>query len=406
MASPTSPTITRIETAAIRCVGPSVLVKIWAGDTYGLGECYPSAPAAAIHNIIQSLGEELAGEDPRNVERLAEKLRLWNIFTGGQGGSVTTAISGIEMALWDLAGKLQNVPVYRLLGGAFRTNIRLYADCNAGTVDAAAHHVYDVREGALVGDDEAASLAEATKAEVARGFTALKFDIDDITGPMHRDYWNRTASAAEIAVMVGKVEAVRNAVGPEIDVAVDMHGRYDVPTSIRVAQALEPYNLMWLEEPVPPENIEALAEVRRKTSTPICAGENLYTRFQFQPLLAAHAVDVVMPDLAKCGGLAEGKRIANMAEMDYIPFSPHNVSSPIGTIAMAHVCAAVSNFTVLEWHAADLPHWADFVHYSGDEIIVNGAIQLTEAPGLGLELNEEVAFEHRHTKGGIPFFDR
>ncbi len=401
-----TPKITHVQTAAIRCVGPSVLVKIWAGDIYGIGECYPSGPAAAIHQIIHSLADEITGEDPRNVERLAEKLRLWNIFTGGQGGSITTAISGMEMALWDLAGKLQGVPVYRLLGGAFRTSIRLYADCNAGTVDAAAHHVYEVRDGALVADDEAESLAAATKAEVDRGFTALKFDIDDITGPMHRDYWNRSASAAEIAIMVNKVEAVRNAVGPGIDVAVDMHGRYDVPTAIRVAQALEPYDLMWLEEPVPPENIQALAEVRQSTSTPICAGENLYTRFQFQPLLAAHAVDVVMPDLAKCGGLAEGKRIANMAEMDYIPFSPHNVSSPIGTIAMAHVCAAVSNFTVLEWHAADLPYWKDFITWSGGEIIVDGAIQLTEAPGLGLELDEDVAFEYRHTKGGIAFFDR
>lgn len=401
-----APVISHVQTAAIRCVGPSLLIKIWAGDTYGLGECYPSAPASALNQIVHNLAEQLVGEDPRNVERLAEKLRLWNIFTGAQGGSITTAISGIEMALWDLAGKLQGVPVYRLLGGAFRTNIRLYADCNAGTVDAAAHHVYEVRDGALVHDDEAESLAAATKEAVDQGFTALKFDVDDITGPMHRDYWNRSASNAEIGLMLAKVEAVRNAVGPDIDVAVDMHGRYDVPTSIRVAQALEPYNLMWLEEPTPPENIEALAEVRRSTSTPICAGENLYTRFQFQPLFAARAVDVVMPDLAKCGGLAEGKRIANMAEMDYIPFSPHNVSSPLGTIAMAHVCAAVANFTVLEWHAADLPHWKDFIHFSGGDIIVDGHIQLTEAPGLGLELNEEVAFEHRHTKGGVTFFGR
>jgi len=401
-----APTITRIETAAIRCVGPSVLVKIWAGDTYGLGECYPSGPASAIHQIVHSLADEITGEDPRNVERLAEKMRLWNIFTGGQGGSVTTAISGMEMALWDLAGKLQGVPVYRLLGGAFRTNIRLYADCNAGTVDAAAHHIYDASTGALVGDEDVASVAEAAVEAVSRGFTALKFDIDAVTGPLHLDYWNRSISPAGLEEMVAKVDAVRSAVGPKIDVAVDMHGRYDVPSSIRVAQALEPYNLMWLEEPVPPENVEALAEVRRKTSTPICAGENLYTRFQFQPLFAAHAVDVVMPDLAKCGGLAEGKRIANMAEMDYIPFSPHNVSSPIGTIAMAHVCASVLNFTVLEWHAADLPHWADFVHYAGGQIITDGSIQLSEAPGLGIELNEEVAYAHRHEKGGIPFFDR
>lgn len=164
--------------------------------------------------------------------------------------------------------------------------------------------------------------------------------------------------------------------------------------------------MLWLEEPTPPENLDALAEVRRATSTPICAGENVYTRFGFRELFAKRAVDYVMPDVAKCGGLAEAKQIANLAELDYIPFAPHNVSSPIGTVAAAHVCAAVSNFSVLEWHAIDMPHWEDFVRYAGGKVIREGHIELTEEPGLGLELDEEVALEHRHEKGGIPFFGR
>ena len=394
--------ITRVETAAIRAVGPSVLVRVWAGDEYGLGECYPSAPAAGIHQIVINLEEQLIGEDPRDVEKLYEKMRRWNIFTGGQAGAVITAISGIEIALWDLAGKLQNVPVYRLLGGAFRKSIRLYADCNAGTVDAAAHHTSE--EGGLLSEELQREYVAVAKEALAMGFDAIKFDVDDITGPLHRDFWNGSIAPKENDAMVARVAAVRETVGPDVEVARDMHGRFDVPSSIRFAQAVEPFNLLWLEEPTPPENLEALAEVRRNTRTPICAGENVYTRFDFKRLFELRAADFVMPDVAKCGGLAEGKRIANLAELDYVPFAPHNVSSPIGTIAAAHVCAEVSNFAVLEWHAIDMPHWPDFVHYSGGEIIRDGRIALTEAPGLGLELNEEVALEHRHIKGGIPFF--
>ncbi|MBA2692406.1 MAG: mandelate racemase/muconate lactonizing enzyme family protein [Rubrobacter sp.] len=399
-----SPKIIHVETAAIRAVGPSLLVKVWAGDEYGIGECYPSAPASGIHQIVLNLEDQLIGEDPRDVEKLYEKMRRWNIFTGGQAGAVLTAISGIEMALWDLAGKLQNVPVYRLLGGAFRKKIRLYADCNAGTVDAAAHHTGE--DGGILGEEGDEQYVAVAKEAIARGFDAIKLDVDDVTGPLHRDFFNGAISPREHDAMVARAAAVRKAVGDEIEVAVDMHGRFDVPSSIRFARAVEPFNLLWLEEPTPPENLDALAEVRRNTNTPICAGENIYTRFDFKPLFEKRAVDYVMPDVAKCGGLSEGKRIANMAEMEYIPFSPHNVSSPIGTIAAAHVCAAVSNFTVLEWHAIDMPHWAEFVRYSGGEVITDGHIELTEAPGLGLELNEEAALEHRHEKGGIPFFDR
>ena len=397
-----APKITRLETAAIRAVGPSVLVRVWAGDEYGLGECYPSAPAAGIHQIVVNLEEQLLGEDPRDVERLYEKMRRWNLFTGGQAGAVLTAISGIEIALWDLAGKLQNVPVYRLLGGAFRKSIRLYADCNAGSVDAAAHHASG--EGGLLSEDLQQEYVAVAKEALARGFDAIKFDVDDITGPLHRDFWNGSIAPREHDAMVARVAAVCEAVGPDVEVAIDMHGRFDLPGSIRFARAVEPFDLLWLEEPVPPENLEALAEVRRNTRTPICAGENVYTRFDFKRLFELKAVDYVMPDVAKCGGLAESKRIANMAELDYIPFAPHNVSSPVGTVAAAHVCAAVSNFAVLEWHAIDMPHWADVVRYSGGEIIQGGHIELTEAPGLGLELNQEVALEHRHSKGGIPFF--
>jgi galactonate dehydratase len=398
------PRITRVETAAVRVVGPCLVVRLWAGDTYGLGECYPSAPVAAVDAIVRALTEQLVGEDPRDVHRLGEKLRRWNIFTGGQGGTVVTAISGLEMALWDLAGKLHGVPVYQLLGGAFRTKVRLYADCNAGTVDAAAHHLTELPDPTTP-EGRAHFKAVADKA-LGLGFTALKFDVDDVYGSLRDDDWNRTLNRRQIDRMVGQVEAIRAAIGDEIALAIDMHARFDVPSAIRAARALEPFDLMWLEEPVPPENLAALAEVRRATSVPICAGENLYTRFPFLDIFRAGAVDVIMPDIAKFGGLAEGRRVAELAELHYLPFAPHNVSGPIGTVAAAHLCAAQANFTVLEYHALDLDYFEDLATYVGGKVVADGHVVLTEAPGYGIDVNEDALRQHEHVRAGIGVFSR
>jgi galactonate dehydratase len=398
------PRITRVETAAVRIVGPCLIVRLWAGDTYGLGECYPSAPVAAVDAIVRALTEQLIGEDPRDVHRLAEKMRRWNIFTGAQGGTVVTAISGLEMALWDLAGKLHGVPVYQLFGGAFRTKVRLYADCNAGTVDAAAHHLTELPDPTTP-EGRAHYKAVADKA-LGLGFTALKFDVDDVYGSLRDDDWNRTLNRRQIDRMVGQVEAMREAIGYEVALAIDMHARFDVPSAIRAARALEPFDLMWLEEPIPPENLAALAEVRRATAVPICAGENLYTRFPFLDIFRIGAVDVVMPDIAKFGGLAEGRRVAELAELHYLPFAPHNVSGPIGTVAAAHLCAAQSNFTVLEYHALDLDFFEDLVTYAGGTVVTDGHVVLTEAPGYGIDVNEDALRRHEHVKAGIGVFAR
>jgi galactonate dehydratase len=399
-----APAVTRIETAAIRVVGPCLVIRVWAGDVYGLGECYPSGPVTAVDAVVTSLAEQLVGEDPRDLNRLYEKLRRWHIFNGGQAGTVVTAISGLEMALWDLTGKLLGAPVYQLLGGAFRTSVRLYADCNAGTVDAAGHHL-----GELPDPDSPegrAHFARVAHAALDRGFTALKFDVDDVFSTLRVDDWNRSLSLAQIDRMVGQVAAIREAIGDHVDLAIDMHARFDVPSAIRAAKSLESFDLMWLEEPVPPENLAALAEVRRSTSVPICAGENLYTRYPFKDLLQAGAVDVVMPDIAKFGGLGEGRRVADLAELYYVPFAPHNVSGPIGTVAAAHLCAAVANFTVLEYHAMDLDFFEDLVTYAGGPVVRAGHVHLTDAPGLGVEVDEDALRRHEHTKSGIGVFAR
>ena len=250
--------------------------------------------------------------------------------------------------------------------------MRLYADCNAGTVDAAGHHLSELADPSTPEGRE--RFATVARDALSRGFTALKFDVDDAYGSHRSDEWNRSLNAAQIERMASQVATIREAIGPRVDLAIDMHARFDVPSAIRAARALEPFDLMWLEEPVPPENLAALAEVRRATVVPICAGENLYTRFPFKDLLAAGAVDCVMPDVAKFGGLAEGRRVAELAELHYLPFAPHNVSGPIGTVAAAHLCAAVANFTVLEYHAMDLTYFEDLATFAGGPVVRDGHV--------------------------------
>jgi galactonate dehydratase len=195
--------------------------------------------------------------------------------------------------------------------------------------------------------------------------------------------------------MVRLAEMVKTAAGSSIDVACDLHTRLDVTSAIRLARDLEQFHLMWLEEPVPPENVAAMREVKRSTTTPICAGENLYLRHGFRDLLERQAVDIIMPDIPKCGGLSECRKIANLAEIYYVPFAPHNVASPIGTMASAHVCATVPNFLVLEYHWLHRDYWSTIVTDKND-IIKDGWITLSDRPGIGVELDEVVARAYQY----------
>jgi galactonate dehydratase len=298
------------------------------------------------------------------------------------------ALSGIELALWDIAGKAAGQPVYRMLGGKFRDRIRLYADCGDG-------------------DDPAGSVSgcvDRAQRMVEEGFTAIKFDIDDLQHPAKRDVFNHTVGAAELRTMVERVAAVREAIGPDIDLAIDLHARYDVPSACRIAWALEQLDLMWLEEPVPAENIDALVRVRAQTRTPICVGENLYLRWGFRELLERGAVDVIEPDVPKCGGLAEAKKIANLAEMHYVPFAPHLVSTPLGTMATAHQCGAIPNFLVQEWHALEEREvWDSYVHApdGSGSIVKDGYITLADTPGIGVELDMDGVRAHAVPGYGI-----
>lgn len=374
--------ITDVRTAEVQGHGYSLFVRVYTDDgVVGTGECIHGGEGAVA--LIHAMKRMIIGENPLNIDRLFEKIRRGYIFNGALAGNVVSALSGIEIALWDLAGRATGLPVYQLLGGKFRDRIRLYCDCHAGREDAPE------------------SYAERAREVVAMGFDAIKFDIDHAGSPYKADAWNWSVTPGEVHSMVDKVAAIREAIGPDLDLCIDMHGRYDLYAAIRVAQALEPFELMWLEEPVPPENIDAMAEVKRSTRTPICTGENLFLRYGFRELLEKQAVDVIMPDIPKCGGLSECRKIANMAEVYYIPFAPHNVCGPLGTIASCHVCASIPNFLVIEWHWVDRPHWHDLV-LSDPPLIQNGYIAMPDGPGLGVELNEEAA--RKHLRPGTTFF--
>jgi L-alanine-DL-glutamate epimerase-like enolase superfamily enzyme len=376
--------ITSVKTAATRGHGMHLWVKIEtdAGVT-GMGECVHGGTQAIA--IIQYLQPKLIGRDPFAIDALFEDMRRSHVFDGGNAGALITALTGIEIALWDLKGKALKTPVVELLGGRFRDQIRVYADCQ-------------VEPG--MDFDEIKKVVEGV---VEKGFTALKIDLDigayttgrQFDRALLRDKFNYTASEREHELMLEMVDMVTEAAGPDMAVAADVHTRLDVPSAIRLARDLEPYHLMWLEEPVPAENVDAMREVTRSTTTPICSGENLYLRHGFRDLLEKQAVNIIMPDIPKCGGLSECRKIANMAEIYYIPFAPHNVSSPIGTLASAHVCASVPNFLVLEFHWLHRDYWTTIIKEKED-IIKDGFITIGDRPGIGVELDEEVGRQYQY----------
>ncbi|MGC8781554.1 MAG: mandelate racemase/muconate lactonizing enzyme family protein [Anaerolineae bacterium] len=341
----------------------------------GTGECNSAAAGAsgfAVKQAILAMKHLLIGKDPLDIGPLWEMLRRRGRYGGTTNAPLIFALTGIENALCDIAGKALNVPIYKLLGGKFRDRIRLYADLHAGNEET-----------------PQAYADKAMQVIAEEGYSAVKFDVDH-TGVGKLDPWNWTVGAQEMSHIIRLITAVREAIGFEVDLAIDCHGQFDVGSAITLARAVEPLRLLWLEEPVPAENIDALAQVKAATGTVICTGENQYTRWEFLELLQKHACDVIMPDLAKAGGILEGKRIADIADAFYVPIAPHNVSSPLGMMAACHVCAAVPNFLVLEFHGREIPWWEDLC--DGDKPFVrHGWMHVSERPGIGVELNDRVA---------------
>lgn len=360
-----------------------VRVEIDEGIT-GIGEAYQGPAVKDI--ILKGLKPLVLGEDPLNIEYLYQKMYRYAAGWGNIAGTVVTGISGIEIALWDIKGKALDSPVWMLLGGKFRDKVRVYCDSGRG-------ETY-TPEG----------YRELAKKVKKLGFTAYKFDIDGAfalrdlsyfrgaSGGEWKDRFNRCLDSEEINYIVEIARNIKDELGDNLQLALDCHWSFDVNSALRLAKKLEDLDLLWLEDPVPPENVDAMALITKSIETPICTGENLYTRYGFRDLIMKQATKIVAPDIPKVGGLLESKKIADLADLYYIPMAPHNISSPVGTVASAHVCASIPNFLVLEYHAKDVVWWNKLVKER--RVIKNGYIELTDKPGLGIELDEDEVIKH------------
>ena len=348
-------------------------VRIYTDEgIVGTGECNSGGVYSgfAVKETIMAMRGSMIGEPPLRIGPLMELLRRRGRYGGGSAAPICFALTGIETALYDIAGKSLGVPISTLLGGRYREEIVLYADSAAGD------------------EDTVASIREKALEVIEEGFTTLKFDADHIG--TYQDPVNHHASAAHLDHIVAMIYGVREAIGSNVDLAIDCHGNYDMPSAVTLAKEVEKARLLFLEDPVPDENVDAMAQVNAASATPVCTGENFYFRHSFLELFEKRAVSVIMPDITKAGGLMELKRIADLADTFAAPIAPHNVSSPLGMMAGCHVMATVPNFLCLEFHGREIPWWNDLCE--GEKpFIQNGRMKVSDSPGIGVELNDDVA---------------
>ncbi len=372
--------VTDIKTFAVDCFRTNwVFVKVYTDEGIdGVGEATLEYKEKALIGAVEHIREYLVGKDPRQIERHWHDIYRDAYWRGG--AVLMSALSAVEMALWDILGKSLGVPVYQLLGGRANDKVRIYVN------------------GWFSGAKKPEEFAACTKAAMERGVTALKWD------PFGKAYM--TLSNAELDNALACVAAVREAVGNRVDLLIEGHGRFDVPTGIRIAKELEQFRPMWFEEPVPPDNLEALKAVRDKSPVPISAGERLYTLKDFKDLFEMRAADYIQPDISHAGGIMELKKIAAVADTYYIPFAPHNPSGPVANAATLQLAACCPNFNILEIMYSDVTWRADVtdedLHYE------DGYIIIPDKPGLGIELNEEAGLAHpyqahtlRHYTGAL-----
>lgn len=372
--------ITALKTYVVHCYRTNwVFVKIETdAGVSGIGEATLEMKELAVEAAVLELKEYLLGKDPRDIERHFHAMfrdSYWRV-----GPVLMSALSAVEMALWDISARELGVPVYRLLGGKCNDRVKAYA--NAWFAGAA------TPEG----------FAEKAKAAAARGFLALKWD------PFGKAYMNLSTKELDAALAV--VGAVRDAVGNEVELLIEGHGRFNVPTASAIARQLAPFRPLFFEEPIAPGNLDALADVRAKSPVSIAAGERLYHRTQFRELFEKRAADVVQPDVSHAGGLGECFKIAAMADAYQLPFAPHNPSGPIAHAATLQLAASTPNFFLLETMATDVPWRKDLTTES--LVFRDGYFEIPDRPGLGLELNEEALAHYpyqprplRHYRGDL-----
>jgi len=367
-----------VKTATVRIKYDAHLVKVTTDSgLYGLGEAY-NRDGVVSH--IHSIKKQIIGQDPLQVDYLWHKMMDAGVGQGSRSGSLTGAISGIETALWDLAGKILNVPVYVLLGGKFRDRLLVYHDTGSPNTT-----------------DPRPWVEEAQRSK-AYGFKAMKFDLNRFGG----EKWNRSVSSNDMRAWIKILEAIREELGPDFPLGVDFHWALNTRDAMRFAQMVEHLSLWFLEDPMPPENADAFVRLTAVSTVPIATGENLFTRQTFRPYIEKQACDIVQPDAQKCGGLLEAKRIADWADLYYINMLCHNMCTPVGTIASGHACTAIRSFLGLESDSVELPYWQDIIQRDGP-VYKDGYLEIPNKPGLGIELNEAVC--RKHLAEGSGFFE-
>jgi galactonate dehydratase len=339
----------------------------------GVGEVRMVNHTQALLGYLEhAIPTHILGADPFDVEALVQRM-MRNDYERA-GGTVMSGISAVEIACWDIIGKAVGQPVFKLLGGAVRERLKAYAN------------------GWYTVERTPSEFHEAARRAVARGYQALKLD----------PFGAGTAelSPGERRRAVALVEAVRDAIGPDAELLVEMHGRFTPATAISIARELEPFNPSWIEEPVPPDNLKALAKVAARVRIPVATGERIHVRHEFRELFELQAADIVQPDITTVGGLLETKKIAAWADSHYVLMAPHNVGGPISTAAALHLAACTTNFKIQE-HFNDFTE--DFVRESapGNPDVVDGYFGLPRGPGLGVTLNEDLVRDHPATH--IPF---
>ena len=361
----------------VRGYAPWLFVRVETADgIVGWGEGTNFPGVQPIATAIGNLRSAVVGESAWDIEKLWNRMYRY-LYYNGMGGVVMAAISAIDVALYDVVGKKMGVPVYRLLGGQVHEKLRVYAN---GWTDGVAK--------------TPEALTTRTKELVAKGYTGCKFD------PFSTSPYNREVTREELRSAVMQVKAVREAGGPDYDIAIDVHGRWNTKSTIEIIRALEPYRLFFYEEAVPPENIAAMVEVQRSVNVPLATGERIFGRHGFRELLEKQAVRIVQPDIARTGGITEFKKIAAMADTYYVPVAPHNPNGPICTIASLHACLSIPNFLILEFFEPDEEVFREMV--VGGLRSDRGSVYPTTAPGLGINITEDFLrkykFDERRTQ--------
>ncbi len=332
----------------------------------GLGETYPAAEAAQAV-VMHSLAKILLGRDPRQIDRLWADM-LVTVGYHGWAGSEIRAISAVDIALWDLLGKITGQPIYQLLGGKSRDRIRTYNTCY--------DHVYDFNEDA---DKLASDL-------LGMGIQAMKIWPFDTVALRNRGEY---ITNAEVQRCLRPVQKIREAAGDSMEIAMEFHGYWNLPSAIKIAHALEPYNILWLEEMLPQDNMAAYRHLSQETSIPLCLSERLLTRYQFREVIEQGIARFVMPDICWCGGISEAKKIATMAETHYLPIAPHNCGGPILHFASMHLAMNVTNLFILESVRRHyLKEYQGIVTSTGPS--EDGWLKAPDSPGLGVDLDPSV----------------